>query len=106
MGYYKVLGRQLAECPINATLEDGSTVFNYHLLPAERLEADGWKSEIVEDPLPEYDPEEQMAVSWYEDCGTYIARRWELRDVAVQLDPEEMAEALRLLGVDVTGGDA
>ena len=50
MAYYKVKDRRLAECPVNAVLEDGSSVCNYNLLPAEQLEADGWKSEIVEDP--------------------------------------------------------
>ena len=103
MAYYKVKDRRLAECPVNAVLEDGSSVCNYNLLPAEQLEADGSKSEIVEDPLPAYDEERQVLVAWYEDCGSYIARHWETVERVVQPDPLQMQEALELLGVEVLG---
>ena len=83
MTYYKVDGRQLVICPANgiwrgpsAVLAQGSSVLNYDLLPPQVLEGQGWKSKIVEDPLPAYDPAIQELADWYEDCGTYIARRW------------------------------
>lgn len=103
MNYYKVEDRQLIPCPVNRVLADGSSVCNYYLLPSAVLEEHGWKSEIVEDPLPEYDPQCQELTVWYEDCGTYIARRWEIVEIQTSPDPTEMEAALEVLGVD-TGG--
>lgn len=85
-------------CPINFIMSDGRSVFNYHLMPGPVLEAAGWKSAIIEDPQPEYDPDTQMLAAWYEDCGTYIARRWEVNQREVETDKDE---ALRILGVEV-----
>ena len=104
MECYKVKDRHLVSCPVNAVLEDGSSVCNYHLLPAEQLEADGWKSEMIEDSPPAYDEDSQVLVPWYEDCGGYIARHWEIVERIVQPDPLQMQEALQLRGVDTTGG--
>lgn len=104
MAYYKVADRHLVGCPVNIVLEDGSSVCNYNLLPAERLESDGWKSEIVEDPKPEYDRDSQELIPWYEDCGSCIARRWEVVERAEEPDSLEMQQALEVLGVETTGG--
>lgn len=61
------------------------------------LEAEGWKSSIVEDPQPAYEVETQKLISWYEDCGTYIARRWKV--TPRQPSEADKDEALTILGV-------
>ena len=101
MAYYKVKDRQLVLCPKNVILERGS-VFNYNLLPGPVLEADGWKPALVDDPFPEYNPDTQELIPWYEDCGTYIARRWEVAALP-QPTSEQMARALEILGVKLNG---
>lgn len=98
MAYYKAADGELIPCPANVILKSGP-VFNYHLLPGPVLEADGWKSAIVEEDPPEYDPDTQELVSWYEDCGTYIARRWRVEERGpTEADKDE---ALEILGVEV-----
>ena len=99
MAYYKVQNRQLIFCPVNCITEDGRSVFNYNLLPGPVLEGQGWKSAIVDDPLPDYDPDTQELVPWYEDHGTYIARRWETNEKLVSKTDKD--EALKILGVEV-----
>lgn len=100
MAYYKVQDRQLIFCPVNCITEDGRSVFNYNLLPGPVLEGQGWKSAVVDDPQPDYDPDTQELVPWYEDRGTYIARRWEV-EVLPQPTPAQMARALEILGVEL-----
>lgn len=117
MAYYKVREGQLVLCPVNCTwqgpapvwqgepltgLEEGASVLNYNLLPGPVLEGQGWRPALIDDSLPEYDPGSQELIPWYEDCGTYVARRWKVADLP-QPTPEQMAQALEILGVNLEG---
>lgn len=109
MAYYKVQDGQLVLCPVNciwhgasSVLEEGQSVCNYNLLPGPVLEGQGWRPALIDDPLPSYDPDTQQPVPWYEDCGTYIARRWKIAALP-QPTPDQMARALEILGVELNG---
>lgn len=65
-------GNTQLELPAFGILNDGTTVSNYHLLPMEKLTAEGWRPR--KDIKPEYNPDthhlEQGAP--YEENGTVI----------------------------------
>lgn len=62
MAYARIDGGEVVapRLPRTGRLADGRTVTNYHRLPAETLNAEGWR-QVVDDGPPSHDPETQRA---------------------------------------------
>ena len=80
--YGRITDKTELTLPFTGILQDGRTVSNYHLLPAETLAVEGWKP--MEEVKPTYDEATQyLAVDTAIDMGDKITVTYKAVDIPI-----------------------